>query len=137
MGAPALSGADASGRLLPGGRATWLLTLTPCPIEGAGECAGAANTLRIDPERFAPSLQGGAARSLRVTCACRPRGTATWNASADLFTATWSAATLATGRLATLSAGADPIECQVQLILLGELTAADSFFALPLRWGPE
>jgi hypothetical protein len=137
IGAPLLSGTDAAGQLLPGGRATWLFTLTPCPSGVAGECAGATNTLRIDPERFAPSSTSGAARSLRITSTCRPLGTPTWTASADLFTASWSAANLATGRLATLSAGAAAIECQVQLTLLGELTAANSVMALPLRWGPE
>jgi len=137
LGAPVLSGTDALGQLLPGGRATWVLTLTPCPTGVAGECAGATNTLRIDPDRFALSGTSGAARSLRITSSCRPRGTTTWTASADLFTATWSAANLATGRLTTLSAGADAIECQVQLTLLGELTAANSAVALPLRWGPE
>ena len=45
---PDLLGTDALGQLLPGGRATWLLTLTPCPVGIGGECAGAANTLRID-----------------------------------------------------------------------------------------
>jgi hypothetical protein len=102
-----------------------------------GECAGATNTLRIDPDRFVLNGTSGAVRSLRITSSCRPLGTTTWTASADLFTATWSAANLATGRLATLSAGADAIECQVKVTLLGELTAANSAMVLPLRWGPE
>lgn len=134
---PHVAAQFSAGQLLPGGRATWLFTLTPCPSGVAGECAGATNTLRIDPDRFAPSSASGAARSLRITSTCRPLGTATWTASADLFTASWSAANLATGRLATLSAGAAAIECQVQLTLLGEITAANSVMVLPLRWGPE
>ena len=137
MGAPVLSGTDAQGQLLPGGRATWVLTLTPCPTGVAGECAGATNTLRIDPNRFASLATGGLARSLRITSTCRPVGTTTWTASADLFTAAWSAASLATGRLASLSAGAATIECQVQVTLLGSLAAASSALTLPLRWGPE
>ncbi|NBW31268.1 MAG: hypothetical protein EBR48_01225 [bacterium] len=137
IGAPVLSGTDALGQLLPGGRATWLLTLTPCPTGIAGECSGTTNTLRIDPNRFVPSSMGGVARSLRATSTCRPLGTTTWTASADFFTATWSAANLATGRLATLSSGAAAIECQVQVTLLGDLTAANSGMVLPLRWGPE
>jgi len=132
-----LSGADAQGQLLPGGRATWVLTLTPCPTGVAGECAGATNTLRIDPERFALSATSGLARSLRITSTCRPVGATTWTNSADLFTAAWSAASLATGRLASLSAGAATIECQVQATLLGSLAAASSALTLPLRWGPE
>ena len=136
-GAPVLSGTDAQGQLLPGGRATWALTLTPCPTGVAGECAGVTNTLRIDPERFASLATGGLARSLRITSTCRPVGTTTWTASADLFTAAWSAANLATGRLAALSAGAATLECQVQVTLLGSLAAASSALTLPLRWGPE
>jgi hypothetical protein len=134
---PAIAGADAQGLLLPGGRATWVLTLTPCPTGIAGECAGATNTLRIDPDRFTLSGASSAARALRITSTCRPAGTTTWTASADLFTATWSATNLATGRLATFSAGAAASECQVQVILLGEITAANSSVTLPLRWGPE
>jgi len=137
MGAPLFSGTDAQGQLLPGGRATWALTLTPCPTGVAGECAGATNTLRIDSVRFASLSTGGLARSIRLTSTCRPVGTTTWTASADLFTAAWSAASLATGRLASLSAGAAAIECQVQATLLGSLAAASSALALPLRWGPE
>jgi hypothetical protein len=137
MGAPVLSGADAQGQLLPGGRATWVLTLTPCPTGVAGECAGATNTLRIDPNRFVLSATSGLARSLRITSTCRPVGATTWTNSADLFTAAWSAASLATGRLAALSAGAAAIECQVQATLLGSLAAASSALTLPLRWGPE
>jgi hypothetical protein len=137
MGAPALSGTDAQGQLLPGGRATWSLTLTPCPTGVPGECAGATNTLRIDPERFALVSTSGLARSLRITSTCRPVGSSTWTASADLFTAAWSAANSLTGRLATLSAGAAAIECQVQVTLLGSLAAVSSALTLPLRWGPE
>jgi hypothetical protein len=137
MGAPVLSGTDAQGRLLPGGRATWSLTLTPCPTGVAGECAGATNTLHIDPERFALISTSGLARSLRITSTCRPVGATAWTSSADLFTAAWSAANPVTGRLATLSAGAAAIECQVQATLLGSLAAASSALSLPLRWGPE
>ena len=137
MSGPTLVGADALGQLLPGGRATWTLTLTPCPTGVAGECAGTTNTLRIDPDRFAPIATSGIARSLRLTSTCRPVGSTTWTASADLFTAAWSAANLATGRLASLSAGAAASECQIQVILLGSITAANAAISLPLRWGPE
>ena len=134
---PVIAGADALGQLLPGGRATWMLTLTPCPTGLAGECAGTTNTLRIDPDRFTLSGTNSAARALRITSTCRPVGTTTWTASADLFTATWSATNLATGRLATYSAGAAASECQVQVTLLGEITAMSSSVTLPLRLGPE
>jgi len=137
ISAPVLSGTDAKGQLLPGGRATWMVSLTPCPTGVAGECAGATNTLRIDPERFALISTSGLARSLRITSTCRLVGATTWTASADLFTAAWSAANPLTGRLATLSAGATPVECQVQATLLGSLAAASSALTLPLRWGPE
>ena len=134
---PALVGADALGKLLPGGRATWTLMLTPCPTGVAGECAGTTNTLRIDPDRFAPIATSGIARSLRLTSTCRPVGSTTWTSSADLFTAAWSAANLATGRLTSLSAGAAASECQIQVTLLGSITAANATISLPLRWGPE
>ena len=137
MSGPTLVGTDAHGQLLPGGRATWTLTLTPCPTGVAGECAGTTNTLRVDPDRFAPIATSGIARSLRLTSTCRPVGSTTWTASADLFTAAWSAANLATGRLASLSAGAAASECQIQVILLGSITAANATISLPLRWGPE
>ena len=137
MSGPTLVGADAHGQLLPGGRATWTLTLTPCPTGMAGECAGATNTLRVDPDRFAPIATSGIARSLRLTSTCRPVSSTTWTASADLFTAAWSASNLATGRLASLSAGAAASECQIQVILLGSITAANATISLPLRWGPE
>jgi len=137
MSGPTLVGANALGQLLPGGRATWTLTLTPCPTGMAGECAGATNTLRIDPDRFAPIATSGIARSLRLTSTCRPVGSTTWTASADLFTAAWSASNHATGRLASLSAGAAASECQIQVILLGSITAANATISLPLRWGPE
>ena len=137
MSGPTLVGADVRGQLLPGGRATWTLTLTPCPTGVAGECAGTTNTLRIDPDRFAPIATSGIARSLRLTSTCRPVGSTTWTASADLFTAAWSAANLATGRLASLSAGAAASECQIQVTLLGSITAANATISLPLRWGPE
>ncbi len=137
LSAPTLVGADALGQLTPGGRAMWTLTLTPCPAGLSGECAGGTNTLRIDPDRFAPLASGGLARSLRLTTACRPVGSTTWVDSADLFSAAWSATNVATGRLASLSAGAAPSECQIQVTLLGSITAASSALALPLRWGPE
>jgi len=137
MSGPTLVGANALGQLLPGGRATWTLTLTPCPTGMAGECAGATNTLRIDPDRFTPIATSSIARSLRLTSTCRPVGSTTWTASADLFTAAWSAANLATGRLASLSAGAAASECQIQVTLLGSITAANATISLPLRWGPE
>lgn len=134
---PVLVGADALGQLSPGARATWTLTLTPCPIGLSGECTGATNTLRVDPERFSLMASGGLARSLRLTTTCRPVGTTTWIDSADLFTAAWSAGSLATGRLASLSAGAGASECQLQVTLLGSIAAANSALTLPLRWGPE
>ena len=137
MSGPTLVGTDAHGQLLPGGRATWTLTLTPCPTGVAGECAGTTNTLRVDPDRFAPIATSGIARSLRLTSTCRPVGSTTWTASADLFTAAWSASNLATGRLASLSAGAAASECQIQVTLLGSITAANATISLPLRWGPE
>ncbi len=137
LSGPVLVGADALGRLLPGGRATWTLTLTPCPVGLSGECTGATNTLRLDPDRFASLVTGGLARSIRLTTTCRPVGTTTWTDSADLFTAAWSSTNLATGRLATLSTGAGASECQLQVALLGSITAANSALTLPLRWGPE
>jgi hypothetical protein len=137
LSGPVLIGADALGQLSPGGRATWTLTLTPCPTGIAGECAGTTNTLRIDPDRFAPLATSGLARSLRLTTTCRSVGSTTWINSADLFTAVWGAANPATGRLATLYAGVGASECQLQVTLLGSMAAVSSALALPLRWGPE
>jgi hypothetical protein len=137
LSGPVLAGADALGRLLPGGRATWTLMLTPCAVGLGGECTGATNTLRIDSDRFASLATGALARSLRLTATCRAVGTTTWSDSADLFTAAWTAGSLATGRLASLTAGATASECQVQVTLLGSITAASSALTLPLRWGPE
>jgi signal peptidase I len=137
LSGPVLAGADALGQLLPGGRATWMFTLTPCPVGLGGECTGSTNTLRIDPVRFTAFATGGLARSIRLTATCRAAGTTTWIDSADLFTAAWSSTNLTTGRLATLSAGAGTSECQVQVTLLGSIAAVNSALTLPLRWGPE
>lgn len=137
MSGPLLSGADALGRLLPGGRATWTFTLTPCSMGLGGECAGSINTLRIDPDRFTPLSGGALARSLRLAMMCRAVGTQTWADTADLFTAPWSATSPSTGRLASLASGASPIECQLQVTALGSIAASEGALALPLRWGPE
>jgi hypothetical protein len=135
--APLLLGGDAAGQLLPGGSATWSLTLSPCPLGLAGECAGSTSTLRIDPTRFPEIAASGIARSLRISTRCRALGGSSWATSADLFTSAWSAANPLTGRLASLAHGSPPQECQVSVTLLGSLAAASSAMQLPLRWGPE
>jgi signal peptidase I len=135
--APLLLGGDAAGQLLPGGSATWSLTLSPCPLGLAGECAGSTSTLRIDPIRFPEIAASGIARSLRISTRCRALGGSSWATSADLFTSAWSAANPLTGRLASLAHGSPPQECQVSITLLGSLAAASSAMQLPLRWGPE
>jgi signal peptidase I len=135
--APLLLGGDAAGQLLPGGSATWSLTLSPCPLGLAGECAGSTSTLRIDPTRFPEIAASGIARSLRISTRCRALGGSSWTTSADLFTSAWSAANPLTGRLASLTHGSPPQECQVSVTLLGSLAAASSAMQLPLRWGPE
>ncbi len=135
--APLLLGGDAAGQLLPGGSATWNLTLGPCPLGLAGECAGSTSTLRIDPTRFSEIAASGLARSLRISTRCRALGESSWTTSADLFTSAWSAANPLTGRLASLAHGSPPQECQVSVTLLGSLAAASSAMQLPLRWGPE
>jgi hypothetical protein len=135
--APLLLGGDAAGQLLPGGSATWNLTLGPCPLGLAGECAGSTSTLRIDPTRFPEIAASGIARSLRISTRCRALGGSSWTTSADLFTSAWSAANSLTGRLASLAHGSPPQECQVSVTILGSLAAASSAMQLPLRWGPE
>ncbi len=135
--APLLLGGDAAGQLLPGGSATWNLTLGPCPLGLAGECAGSTSTLRIDPTRFSEIAASGLARSLRISTRCRALGESSWTTSADLFTSAWSAANPLTGRLASLAHGSPPQECQVSVTILGSLAAASSAMQLPLRWGPE
>lgn len=135
--APLLLGGDAAGQLLPGGSATWNLTLDPCPLGLAGECAGSTSTLRIDPTRFPEIVASGIARSLRISTRCRALGGSSWSTTADLFTSAWSAANPLTGRLASLAHGSPPQECQVSVTLLGSLAAASSAMQLPLRWGPE
>ena len=135
--APLLLGGDAAGQLLPGGSATWNLTLGPCPLSLAGECAGSTSTLRIDPARFPEIAASGIARSLRISTRCRALGGSSWATSADLFTSAWSATNPLTGRLASLAHGSPPQECQVSVTLLGSLAAVSSAMQLPLRWGPE
>lgn len=135
--APHLLGGDAAGQLLPGGSATWNLTLDPCPLGLAGDCAGSTSTLRIDPTRFPEIAASGIARSLRISTRCRALGGSSWSTTADLFTSAWSAANPLTGRLASLAHGSPPQECQVSVTLLGSLAAASSAMQLPLRWGPE
>ena len=135
--APHLLGGDAAGQLLPGGSATWNLTLNPCPLGLAGDCAGSTSTLRIDPTRFPEIAASGIARSLRISTRCRALGGSSWSTTADLFTSAWSAANPLTGRLASLAHGSPPQECQVSVTLLGSLAAASSAMQLPLRWGPE
>ena len=135
--APLLLGGDAAGQLLPGGSATWSLTLSPCPLGLAGECAGSTSTLRIDPTRFPEIAASGIARSLRISTRCRALGGSSWATSADLFTSAWSAANPLTGRLASLAHGSPPQECQVSVTLLWSLAAVSSAMQLPLRWGPE
>ena len=135
--APLLLGGDAAGQLLPGGSATWSLTLSPCPLGLAGECAGSTSTLRIDPTRFPEIAASGIARSLRISTRCRALGGSSWATSADLFTSAWSAANPLTGRLASLAHGSPPQEGQVSVTLLGSLAAVSSAMQLPLRWGPE
>ncbi len=135
--APLLLGGDAAGQLLPGGSATWNLTLDPCPLGLAGDCAGSTSTLRIDPTRFPEIAASGIARSLRISTRCRALGGSSWSTTADLFTSAWSATNPLTGRLASLAHGSPPQECQVSVTLLGSLAAASSAMQLPLRWGPE
>lgn len=135
--APLLLGGDADGQLLPGGSATWNLTLSPCPLGLAGECAGSTSTLRIDPTRFPEIAASEIARSLRISTRCRALGGSSWTTTADLFTSAWSAANPPTGRLASLAHGSPPQECQVSVTLLGSLAAVSSTMQLPLRWGPE
>lgn len=135
--APLLLGGDAAGQLLPGGSATWNLTLSPCPLGLAGECAGSTSNLRIDPARFPEIAASGIARSLRISTRCRALGGSSWTTFADLFTSAWSAANPLTGRLASLAHGSPPQECQVSVTLLGSLAAVSSAMQLPLRWGPE
>ena len=135
--APLLLGGDAAGQLLPGGSATWNLTLDPCPLGLAGDCAGSTSTLRIDPTRFPEIAASGIARSLRISTRCRALGGSSWSTTADLFTSAWSATNALTGRLASLAHGSPPQECQVSVTLLGSLAAASSAMQLPLRWGPE
>jgi len=132
----ALSGADATGRILPGGSATWRVLLTPCRPT-IGSCP-LAQQLRIDASGFSPLIGGSAsalARALRITTRCQDATTvdAVWADSADIFTADWLATNAATGLLATTSS---PLRCDIQVAVLGSVPAQGLTITLPLLWGP-
>jgi hypothetical protein len=139
-------GADAQGRLLPGGYALWSLLLSAC-VGASGACSG-SYALRIDAQGFSSALPpaGSAgspsqalARSLRVTTRCQEvGGSGAWTQMSDLLTAEWSAANIADSILA-VHAGAVAqagVRCEVKATLLGAVPASGGVLTLPLIWGP-
>jgi len=145
QGARTIAGADAQGRLLPGGYAIWSISLSACGMNGA-QCA-AAYALRIDPIVFAGLLPplgnvGNAsqslARALRVTTRCQGVLGGSWSEVSDRFTAEWSAIDRGTGILTEQSAAAarNGLRCEVKVTLLGVPAATGGSLTLPLLWGP-
>lgn len=139
-------GADAQGRLLPGGYALWSVLLAAC-VESTSTCPG-SYSLRIDPVRFAamlpPADSAGTpsqalARALRITTHCQAAtGGGAWSEESDLLTAEWSETNRASGLLATHGGAAaqEGVRCDVKAQLLGAVPASGGALTLPLVWGP-
>ena len=139
-------GADAQGRLLPGGYALWSVLLSAC-ADALGGCPG-SYSLRIDTARFPAALppaesvgtpSQALARALRITTKCQSvGGSGAWSESSDLLTAAWSEADPATGLLATHDGGVAQggVRCEIKAQLLGAVPASGGAFTLPLTWGP-
>ena len=138
-------GADAQGRLLPGGYALWSIALSACSASGSGCAANYA--LRLDSSAFASLLPpagstGNAsqalARALRIATRCQPLSGGVWSEAGDRFTGEWSATDLASGLLVQQSgvAARSGVRCEVKATLLGVPAAAGGSLALPLLWGP-
>ena len=129
-------GADASGRLPPGGRVTAVLLL--------GWSQSSLHVLQIDPSAFAAyasSSNAGVkalARSLRIETRCRDAGnlTSAWWPASDLLTAEWSASSASTGELLRVDPAAWPVgvRCEVTVTLLGNLGAQLATLQLPITW---
>ena len=145
QGARSISGADAQGRLLPGGYALWSITLSACGVSGS-RCA-ATYALRIDPVGFAALLSptgsvGDAsqalARALRIATRCQGLAGGVWTETSDRFTAEWSGSDQASGLLTEQSAAAarSGLRCEVKVTLLGVPAATGGSLTLPLLWGP-
>ena len=129
-------GADASGRLLPGGSVTAALLL--------GWSKTSPHVLQIDPASFAnyadssnPSIKA-LARSLRIETRCRDAANqaSIWWAAGDLLTAEWSASSAPTGELLRVDPAGWPggVRCEVTVTLVGSLGAQLATLQLPLIW---
>jgi hypothetical protein len=139
-------GADAQGRLLPGGYALWSALLSACN-DSLGACPG-SYALRIDATKFAallpPSGSAGTpaqalARALRISTQCQPLGgSGAWNETSNLFTAEWSEQNGSSGLLAAFEGALAQggVRCEVKVLLLGSVPASGGSFSLPLSWGP-
>ncbi len=145
LGTRTLSGADAQGRLLPGGWVLWPMTLSACTTAGT-PCAP-TYVLRIDPSRFVALLPStgsigdpsqALARSLRVSTRCQSLAGGPWVEASDRFTAEWSASDPQSGVLTEQTAAAARLglRCETKLTLLGVPAATGGLIALPLIWGP-
>ncbi len=145
LGPRSTVGADAQGRLLPGGYALWSITLSACSASGSSCAANYA--LRLDSSALAPLLPPAGsvgtasqalARALRIATRCQPLSGGAWTDASDRFTGEWSATDLASGLLvqqsgATVRSG---VRCEVKATLLGVPAAAGGSLELPLLWGP-
>ena len=139
-------GADAQGRLLPGGYALWSALLSACN-DSLGACPG-SYALRIDATKFSallpPSGSAGTtaqalARALRISTQCQPLGgSGAWNETSNLFTAEWSEQNGSSGLLAAFEGALAQggVRCEVKVLLLGSVPASGGSFSLPLSWGP-
>ncbi|NQW56242.1 MAG: S24/S26 family peptidase [Chloroflexi bacterium] len=138
-------GADAQGRLRPGGHALWSIALSACGASGSSCAANYA--LRLDSSAFAALLPpvGGVgdasqalARALRIATRCQPLSGGAWTEASDRFTGEWSATDLTSGLLVQQSGAAvrSGVRCEVRATLLGVPAAGGGSVELPLLWGP-
>ena len=145
LGPRSTVGADAQGRLLPGGYALWSIALSACSPSGSS-CA-ANYVLRLDSSAFAVLLPpvgsvGDAsqalARALRIATRCQPLLGGAWTEAGDRFTGEWSTTDLASGLLTEQSAAAarSGLRCEVKVTLLAVPAATGGNLTLPLIWGP-
>jgi hypothetical protein len=145
LGPRSTVGADAQGRLLPGGYALWSITLSACSASGSSCAANYA--LRLDSSALAPLLPPAGsvgtasqalARALRIATRCQPLSGGAWTDASDRFTGEWSATDLASGLLVQQSGAAvrSGVRCEVKATLLGVPAATGGSLVLPILWGP-
>ena len=145
LGPRSTVGADAQGRLLPGGYALWSITLSACSASGSSCAANyalrldsSALTALLPPAGSVGTASQALARALRIATRCQPLSGGAWTDASDRFTGEWSATDLASGLLAQQSGAAvrSGVRCEVKTTLLGVPATTGGSFVLPLLWGP-